>query len=147
MTDQTAINQTAIGSGSLGFHGSGGVEPLFGPIEINYETAFGTNGYNSYGFSKNLSIGERHHEIITIGGRTKNPQKDTIYIGEGTRKIILVDQTQEEIDLIKTIKDLSNELNEMKTLVKALQTHIDYMPGGRGYEEAKRSFESAMDKN
>jgi hypothetical protein len=159
------MSHTAIGSGPINTSGQYqlviGSGQSFVPYSTNigsgqsfvpYSTNIGSGqSVISSGSYKSFSIGAQYHEIITIGDESKNPQKDTIYIG-GTRKIILIDQTSqsegyEEIDLIATIKDLSNELKEMKTLVKTLQTHIDYMPGGRGYEEAKASFESAVDAN
>ena len=76
---------------------------------------------------------------ICIGKYHDNPDKDTIYIGNGYKRVVLFDGDQ-EIDLIATIKYLTTKVEE-------LQTHIDYMPGGQGYEEAKTSFELALIEN
>jgi hypothetical protein len=71
-----------------------------------------------------------------LGDFPQNCESDAIYIGSGYKRVIIFDGDQ-EIDLIATIKDLTIKLEE-------LQTHIDYMPGGRCYYEAKASFELAL---
>lgn len=76
---------------------------------------------------------------ICIGKYHDNPDKDTIYIGNGYKRVVLFDGDQ-EIDLIATIKYLTTKVEE-------LQTHIDYMPGGQGYYEAKTSFELSLIEN
>jgi hypothetical protein len=54
----------------------------------------------------------------------------------------IIDTELAERKYKKDIQDLKNRIDELEEINKQLETHIEYMPDGNGYQEAKEHFES-----
>lgn len=64
--------------------------------------------------------------------------------GENTIPLLkfIIDTELAERKYKKDIQGLKDRIDELAEINKQLETHLEYMPGGNGYQEAKERFES-----